>query len=142
MTNPSNICPKCKGTLLASYGIKTCINCGATPMSDKERLEWWKDNKALIAKDVKALGAKATIKKWSIPHQLVGTLTRWQKSKPPQVAAVSSKQHLNSALPPLPEFKDQWMPDVQKRWLDIWFALVFNDSSKEVAIVKDSKAGE
>ena len=51
MTNKEDICPKCRGAVVTSYGVRTCINCGAEPMTLTERQEWWRSHKDEIVKD-------------------------------------------------------------------------------------------
>ena len=123
-TGLSQKCVKCGGVLVLSYGEVSCMNCGATPMTVEERRTWWRDNKKDIAKDVRELGAAAAITKWRIPKQLVGHLYRGQGAQLPKPSANAIAVQMVKQLPNLPEFKDTWGPDVQKKWFDIWFYLV------------------
>ena len=120
MAKTDDKCPKCQGALVYSSGVKTCINCGDTPMSAGERQQWWRDNRKEIARDAVTIGVPATIAKWRIPKQLIATLHRGSPALLSKAAPAADPQGPEVHIPDLPDFKDSWTTEVQLKWFDIW----------------------
>ncbi len=128
MVELSDICPKCQGQLILSYGTKSCLQCGKQVMSDKERRAWWREHKPEIAQDYMALGATKTIVKWSIPGHTLSRLTRKPQAKSLKPSPAVEKQLFSNGLPPFPPWRDDWLPEVQMQWLEVYSELT---TSKE-----------
>jgi hypothetical protein len=114
-------CPKCRGKLVPDDGELKCINCGHVQTSRSEKHKFYEVHKQEILADADRLGEQAMRNKWGIPstswYQLKG---RWS----PLVAATSPPNGPpTGTLPPLPPFNDQWVPEVQIKWLEIWDSL-------------------
>lgn len=99
----------------------------------KGRLKWFKENKKQLVDALIRMGAEAFKEKLSLPRQVVSHLKAskeygQQIQKTPPVAKETkatkhrsakkkSKDDGSGALPP---WNDEWAPEVQLRWLEIY----------------------
>ena len=94
------------------------------------RKKFYDENKEAILADLTELGNKATAEKWDMPGStLVGLKRRWgmpvekrggrrkTREKPSQDSA---SQALRDGLPPFPAFSENWAPEVQAKWLEVY----------------------
>lgn len=108
----NNKCKKCGGSLIDEYGIRRCIHCGTESINPRERHRYLEENKDEIIADFKKIGYKKTVLKWRLSTATIVKLReKW--------GIVSSRGNDNH-LPSLPEFSNDWNPEVQLKWLEIW----------------------
>lgn len=113
-------CVHCGGTLLKEDGERKCLSCGRTWKNKTERHRFYDEHRYEILKDVADIGRQATREKWQIPsatmHQI---LTSWldEKERSPGPGADRST---NGHKPAFPEFSNEWDPQVQIKWLEVW----------------------
>lgn len=99
------------------------------------RHDYYVAHKDEIIADLFALGNAATRKKWEIPIQTVHNLksrwltpeqraqiTRWGPGPAPSPLSSSSSSG-NGRLPHFPEFSNNWEPEVQLQWLEVYGTL-------------------
>ena len=68
------------------------------------------ENKYHIMKDVRMMGKGKTLRKWSLaPSTLYVLLASWQYGENPK-----------ADIPLLPAFNNDWTPEVQVKWLEIY----------------------
>lgn len=93
-----------------------------------ERHKFYEDNKQPILSDVQSIGRQATCKKWGIASGVLSLLLkRWQKEgKPPPPPPT------DSILPELPAFSNDWTPEVQLAWFQLYEKLSDRYSSENV----------
>lgn len=73
--------------------------------------DYYEKHKDEILNDLKVLGRKATKEKWKLPPSTLTTLlSRWGEPVEPH----------ENGLPALPPWNDEWDPEVQVKWLDIY----------------------
>lgn len=89
-----------------------------------ERHKYYEDNKQPILSDVQSIGRPATCRKWGMPSgSLSLILARWQKESkgnPPP----PPPSHNSDILLELPAFSNDWTPEVQMKWLEIYDKLL------------------
>lgn len=114
-------CAKCGGQILSDYGRPYCLQCGMSPLSAKEQREWYQANEAEMVKYLDEHGRKATIEQWHIKPQIISHLKASKPYKKLTVQEVSTPPSSNG-YPKLPDFQDNWAPEVQIKWLEVWGA--------------------
>jgi hypothetical protein len=89
-----------------------------------KRHRYYEDNKAAILADYNAIGHQATCKKWNIPPgSLSQIITRWKSdvSKGPDASLDTYlMEPLPVPLPAFPPFSNDWVPNIQDKWLSIY----------------------
>jgi DNA-directed RNA polymerase subunit RPC12/RpoP len=121
----NKVCPKCKGKLRWDNEEKefVCLTCGYRRRSSLSKHKFYELNKKEILADFNTLGVSGMRKKWGIPNSSwVQLRERWgvgiEAEQPLQ--AVSTPNGKAPQLPEFPPFSDNWVPEVQLKWLDIW----------------------
>jgi hypothetical protein len=93
-----------------------------------ERHKFYEDNKQAILADVQSIGRTATCRKWNIPSgSLSILLRRWQeesRGKPPPPPPPPPGHNSDIILPELPAFSNDWTPEVQLKWLEVYDKLM------------------
>jgi len=124
MVQNNNKCPRCGNNLISDRGRPYCLQCGESPMTPKERQQWFRDNQAEMVRDLIAHGSDFVVKKWKIKPQLIGHLKRsseYKEAYPPGAPPPARGAKAGSnGIPPLPPWSDSWKPEVQVKWLEIW----------------------
>ena len=130
-------CRHCGGSLIRDGEELKCLNCGRAFSSNIDTGRFIEQNKEEIQDDVKRLGVRKTMEKWRLsPSTLHRLRRRWEIILPARSAADPPAAR-GQQLPPLPEFRDEWEPSVQERWLTIWLYLVTRDHAAGSATVHD-----
>jgi hypothetical protein len=126
--------------LLRRWGIiKTPADAKAAHEGSKHA--YYERNKQEIIKDLLAVGRLPTRKKWKISSSTLFTLEkRWltadQKATLDNITfspirkAILDMTQGNNGLPQFPEFSNDWGPEVQLKWLDLYGQLV---AQKQIA---------
>ena len=134
-------CPSCGGGYIVDDGENKCLTCSRVLTGNKELHAYYLYNKEAILSTVKGLGLQKATLKLNIPKTtLYGLIKRWSKNGTPAPAPATAK-NTTLVLPPLPAWSDTWDPTVQLAWLEIYKYMVNGSVTKEVASVKDNKAG-
>jgi hypothetical protein len=98
-----------------------------------ERHKFYEDNKQSILSDVQSIGRPATSRKWGIPSGSLSLLLyRWgkeSKGKPPPPPPPDPDSDI---LPELPAFSNDWTPEVQLKWLEVYELVVKGDFYQNV----------
>jgi hypothetical protein len=133
----NSVCSKCgaKNTLeVDPEGDLHCFACGETEMKTKkvdylvERHKFYEDNKAAILADVKAIGEKATAKKWKVNGaSLYHVLKRWERE------AHETKDTTQKAAIPKKEIKSDYKR--HRQGVDVHERSKYYEDNKEAIIV-------
>lgn len=116
-------CIRCGGSLSRVDGAIKCIACGWEATTAQERHRFYVEHKEAIIKDIKELGPKATREKWQIPSgTMTGLKSKW-RILPEQLRPDERPEPKLEHLPQLPPWNDNWTPEVQIKWLDIFLHL-------------------
>ena len=120
-------CPKCGADLIKSNGGWYCpAFCGYDVRSAEEKHKFLIANLPDIKKDCLSIGVQRASKKWKISMDAL--------YKTPEIhrALLMKKVEMldnldgngasedNGATPHLPEFSNEWTPEIQLKWLEIW----------------------
>jgi hypothetical protein len=107
--------------------IQTRLDQGKIPKASHKnnqvRHRYYEANKTDIIADIINIGPAAARKKWGIPTASYGFLTlRWQPEINKQAALLGhvGSSPSSNGLPRLPEFSNDWEPEVQIKWLDVF----------------------
>jgi hypothetical protein len=113
-------CIHCGGNLIRDNGERKCLQCGRAWKSLKELHQFYTEHRFEILKDIADLGRPAAMGKWRMPSGTATSLLRsWlheQGPKPEPAPAKPADDH----LPVLPVFCNEWAPEVQVKWLEVW----------------------
>jgi len=106
------------------------IKRGGELKKKAERMKFYKENKEAIISDLAELGGPQTRKKWGIPSSTLAYLKkRWgmpvkgRGQKQTCEQAVPGKERVSlrkDGLPPFPAFSENWAPEVQAKWLEVY----------------------
>lgn len=122
MTKDQVICTHCGGQLIRSEDGRKCLQCGRIWRTRPELCEFYDSHKKEILSDIADTGRPKTQKKWQLPSPtLTGLLKRWlhEKDSGPKKAPERSDNHPG---PELPAFSNDWTPEVQIKWLEVYAA--------------------
>jgi len=132
-------CYRCGGGLFKDDGLVKCMSCGAEHKTNQEIARYYNQNKEVILMDIKEIGPVATRKKWGIPDSTFRGLTiKWgvfvpakrkvkrEPAKDKDPAGKPETEIIKFVLPALPVWNDNWPPEIQKQWLEIWLWLAVN----------------
>lgn len=87
-------------------------------LSKLERHEWFEVNRARILVDVERYGYSKAREKWDIvPATWSLTMRRWGVALVRQTWEPRRPENVG---PQLPEFSNDWTPEVQLKWLEIY----------------------
>jgi len=111
-------CPKCGAPAIKSDGGWHCsAMCGHDNMSALEKHTFIQTNIKEIVNDFRTKGSVKTIDRWKISSSTLYNL--------PEIREIVehkaySRFSGDGAIPSLPEFSNDWTPEVQLKWLEIW----------------------
>ena len=104
------------------------------------RLLWYHDHKKEMIRDLLAMEYEAFLKKWGVSRQTVSHLKsdkyyeKLAKKAPPAPSAEPkaakagepsrADKPKGEKLPQLPEWSDEWTPEIKLAWLDIYGRLI------------------
>lgn len=103
------------------------------------RHEWFREHKKRLVDALLKMGAEAFQERYNLPRQIVSHLKadkqykKLAKKSPPAPAAGEKASKARTprpkaprvdGLPQLPAWSDDWGPEVQTRWLDIYARLI------------------
>lgn len=113
-------CPRCQGNLYDEHGTTKCLQCGYEISTPRDKRAWYQANKDAMVRDLVANGKEGVQRKWGIKSQLISHLkhTPLYHQLKGQPAVVTKP--LANHLPPLPAFSNDWSPEVQIKWLEVW----------------------
>lgn len=94
----------------------------------QEKHQYYKAHKAEILAKVKTKGESATRKEYQIPSgSWTGLMKRWGRREKATEAEGRARKVAplvpvasSNSFPNLPPWNDQWSPEVQIKWLEVW----------------------
>jgi len=93
------------------------------------RHRYYEQNKEAIVKDMLEIGRKRTREKWGIPQPTIVYLeARWLTDQQRAQVTDAGIPIGDGCLPMLPFFSNDWEPEVQVKWLEIYGKLYVKDS--------------
>lgn len=113
-------CPKCGGNMYWEGDGLKCLQCGHGPLNKTQKHAYFLVNRDRILADIEKLGFGPTLRKWHLRSSNIHSLRHSASflgltGEPAPVPAPS-----RNGLPHLPEFSNDWSPEVQIKWLEIW----------------------
>lgn len=107
--------------------IKTLPPVPPKPKGDPSSVARYYDEHRLeIEQDVAKMGTKGALNKWGIASGTwTGIRRRWESGKPGETKPKISEIKVKSVpqLPPFPPFSNEWNPEVQILWLNMYLEL-------------------
>lgn len=113
-------CPKCQGNMFDEDGAIKCLQCSKEIGTKQDRTDFYMANSAAILNSETAVGRTATIKRFNIPPGTMPGLLKRLAAKNGDKPAPAPGPKTTDAIPELPAFSNDWAPEVQLKWLDIW----------------------
>jgi len=120
MTTEPTRCEHCNGQIVKEHDRLFCLQCGRDAMTRWGRAKWFKAHKEEMIEDLLKMGREKTMAKWRLTPQGLGFLTRDPLYKEKAGVKEPAATAQDNQLPPLPEWRDNWDPEVQVKWLEAW----------------------
>jgi uncharacterized Zn finger protein (UPF0148 family) len=120
MVVKNNKCKRCGSQLVNDHGVLKCLSCGWEYQSNQERHKFIETNKDEILKDAAELGTRKTAKKWQLSTSTVYYLECRKQAKPLPRPVKDREIPANFTLPALPPWSDNWVAEVQVKWLSVY----------------------
>jgi hypothetical protein len=99
--------------------------------STKESLQFYRGNKAQMIQDLISYGKDSFLQLWKVKPQIISHLKSdklykklLDQMKTPSPPSPELQKALVDRLPALPPWSENWAPEVQVRWLDIYEKLI------------------
>ena len=113
-------CSHCGGNLLKEDGTRKCLQCGRTWRTIPEISEFYDSHKKEILADIADLGRVKAAAKWQIPDGSVSKILRRFLHQQGQENLPAPARSTNHQGPELPAFSNDWTPEVQIKWLEVY----------------------